>query len=213
MRRKFVAVGVLIALVALGVAIYFDKNGRAIESNAGTMGQTESAAVTPDKQSSTTLLGGELPDRSMVIESSPAPLFSDAPDSELDHHALEDFIRARPISAYRIVRVDSDALRTRIRESATTQSFEVQLLESAPFTLVAKGAKEYASEWQSGHGSWIGVVDGDEFSRASFVVGADGSVNGVIRTLKSGRIKIEPIKGTPHHIIWQWDPNYERAID
>ena len=38
-------------------------------------------------------------------------------------------------------------------------------------------------------------------------------MNGVIRTLKFGRIKIEPIKGTPHHIIWQWDPNYERAIE
>lgn len=153
------------------------------------------------------------PDRTFLSTQAKAAIFADVSDSELDHEGLEEFISARPIGAYRIVHVDGDALRTLIRDSGQTGSFEVQLLDGDPMSLVSEYAEEHSSGWQSGFASWIGQVEGDETSRASFNVRPDGMVDGVVRTLATGRIKIEPIQDTQIHIIWQWAPDFKRNLD
>ncbi len=216
MRKQLVPSLVLAILVAAGIGYYATRDTQESRHDSNVpLGDTDlsssdeqSTGINSEQDKSTSL-----PDRTLYLEDSVAPLFFDVPESELDHQVLAGFLAARPIGAYRIVRVDSDALRTRIRESADSPEFEIRLLDAEPMPLIAEGSVEHSAGWQSGIGSWIGSVAGDETSRASFVVAPDGTVNGVVRTLKTGRIKIEPIKGTPHHIVWQWDPSFERDLD
>lgn len=151
--------------------------------------------------------------RTVISSTFENPIFSDVDGSQLDHQVVGDFVSKRSIGAYRIVTVNSDVLRSRIREAGSGDSFSIQLLDSNPVKLLAKGSNESSSGWSSGIGSWIGVVEGDEFSRASLMVAPDGTVNGVVRTVEAGRVKIESIKGTPHHLIWQLAPDFSKKLD
>lgn len=152
-------------------------------------------------------------DSSTSLLTNVTPLLTDVPESQLDHQILESFLRVRPIGAYRIVRIDSDSLRTIIRQSADVPGFDIQLLDSDPTKLITHSAIEHSSGWQTGLANWSGIADGGKAGRSSFVIAPDATVSGVFYTLQHGRIKIEPIPGTPHHIVWQWDPGYTKKID
>ena len=137
----------------------------------------------------------------------------DAPDDQVEHADLESFIQQRPLDAYRIVTVDSDALRTVIRDVGQHPGFQLRLLSPSPVTLIAKSAEEHSDGWQSGLATWMGTVAGDDSSSATFVVSPDGSVNGKINSRESGRIAIEPIPNTPYHIVWRLQQGFEQIID
>ena len=149
-----------------------------------------------------------------LIDTTPSSdrVFNDVPESSLDHAAIEDFLLKRPLAAYRIVSVNGDLLRERVRNIDAGQSFELVLLGSEPHAFVSVGAKEHSDGWQAGFSTWVGRIESDETSRISFVVSPDGSINGVLQSAEYGRIKIEPVEGTPHHIIWQAGP-FKRRID
>jgi len=149
-------------------------------------------------------------------ENTPYPtlpkIFVDANELQLNHQVIDSFTSRRPMSKYRVVTVDSDLLRTLIRES-TDEGFEIRLFDDGFIKLVTRGARESSSGWDTGIGTWVGGVADDEMSSASFIVGPDGSVNGVVHTAELGRIKIEPIKGTSHHLIWRFDSSVSTNID
>ena len=99
----------------------------------------------------------DAPERTTVRVGEPTPIFTDVPDAQIDHAAMEDFISKRPIGAYRIVTVNSDALRSVIRQSEVQPTFDLVLLDAIPITLVAKEATEYSSGWQTGQATWLGA--------------------------------------------------------
>lgn len=211
MLKKSAIVTTLIGSAALGVAAWI-ATGR-FESSSDSYPQrgaqpppvTDAVAPRSSQQ--------VVAERQMIFTtSSPDRVFTDVPDASLDHAVIEDFLLRRPLAAYRIVSVNSDLLRERVRNIDTDQTIELALLGSEPQAFVSVGAKEHSEGWQTGFSTWVGQIESDETSRISFVVSPDGSVNGVLQSAESGRIKIEPIKGTPHHIIWQAGP-IKRRID
>lgn len=143
-------------------------------------------------------------ERSVLVPDDSDVIFEDVPESEIDHLLLEEYLKIRPSEVFRVVKVDADLLRTRIRESADRPLMTIQLFGKEPVILTSSYAAEHSEGWKSGIGMWRGSVVGDELSRASFVVGADGSVNGEVMSVESGRVKIEVLKGTAHHIIWKF---------
>lgn len=152
--------------------------------------------------------------RKIVVSSSDKDaILVDVPDDQIDHADLEEFIEKRPMDAYRIVHVNSDALRTVVRRVNQQPSFELQLLNTSPVTLVAEDAEEHSSGWQSGLATWRGTVAGADYSYAMFIVSPDGSVNGKVRSRDFGRIAIEPIPNTPYHIVWQLQDGFSQKID
>lgn len=153
-----------------------------------------------------------MPERTMVELSGSASIFTDVPNSQIDHGSIEGFLAKRHIGAYRIVSVNSDALREQIRRENDDQDFEIPLFESPPLSFVASASEEHSSGWQTGLASWLGQVKGDEESGVSFLIAPDGTINGVIRSKATGRVKIEPVKGTLHHVIWSLAPGLERKI-
>lgn len=181
------------------------------KSNASSLPAPSSSAGSDDASIAGTVW--TLPGRSLAAESNTSVLFEDVPEIQLDHANLEPFLEKRRIAAYRIVSVNSDVLRSIIRQSGEQPAFQVALLDGPPLTLISIGAIEHSAGWQTGIGTWSGRVEGDETSRASFVIGADGSVNGVVRSRSSGRVKIEPVKNTPHHAIWRFGGDVNRKID
>jgi len=156
---------------------------------------------------------GDRPPRLLVENEGSDQLFADMSDSQLSLPEVEAFLAKRHIHAYRIVSANSEQLRSTIREYPAVVSFDIQLLGSELVTLVASAATEHNEGWQSGYATWIGGVDGDEASSATLFVAPDGSVNGQVRTINDGRVKIENIPGTSAHLIWQRTPGYGKAPD
>lgn len=155
----------------------------------------------------------QVQDRSVFPNDSQTQLFSDVPDSQIDYKALEGFFNARHIGAYRIVNVNTDLFRGIIRQADGPANLSLKLLSSDPVKLTVKAAEEYSSGWKAGLANWRGHIADDPTSQAYFVCAADGSLNGVVTSLELGRIKIEPINGTPYHIIWKASGDSETKID
>lgn len=153
------------------------------------------------------------PDRILIELSASDELFADTDPTGISSSDLDSFLSARYMDIYRIVRANADELRERIRNVAREPSFEVHVFEETPIVLVAIQAEEYHSGWRSGHAYWFGSVQGHEASRVQLSVFADGTINGVIRSPAFSRIKIEPIKGTPYHVIWRSARGFVGPID
>ena len=117
------------------------------------------------------------------------------------------------IGRYRIVRINSDTIRARIRQVENDPSFDIQLFDDEPITLTARTAVEYHEGLYTGIARWSGFREGDARSIASFQVAPDGTVRGNVHTLETGRIAITPIENTQHHMIWQWAENFSRKMD
>ncbi len=156
---------------------------------------------------------GDLPPRLFVEFEGSDQLFADMSDSQLSRPEVQAFLAERHILAYRIVSANSDQLRSNIRDFPAVMSFDIRLLDSEPITLVTSAATEHNEGWQSGYATWIGGVDGDEASSATLFVAPDGSVNGQVRTIANGRVKIENIPGTAAHLIWQRAPGFGKTPD
>ena len=140
-------------------------------------------------------------------------ILTDVADRDIDHKAIEGFLSARPIGAYRIVSINSDLLRAKTRQAGGDGAFEIVLFAPEPLPLVPIEAEDHQTGWRTGLASWRGQIDGLEGSKASFVISPDGTVNGVIRSPELGRVKIEPIEGSIHHIIWLANSDIRRKID
>lgn len=217
MRTTRIALIALLAVGAVGVVVFLTDDSvnqplsqvDALPSPINSNSDRTSAAP----QTNSVPVERPTPDRLIVSGNESQSIFADVLDEQIDHASIENFLAARPIGAYRIVTVNSDGLRDLIRQSSGESSFTVRLINEEPITLVPKDAKEHSSGWKSGLGTWRGKVAGDEMSRASFVISPDGTVDGVVRTVESGRIKIEPIDGTNLHIVWQLSADFKREMD
>ena len=189
----------LVFVVLGAVGLYLFASDDSVERGHGNLPDID--AKTP--------AGGELsdlPPRLFVEIEDTDQLFADMTDSQFSQPEVQAFLADRLILEYRIVSVNSDQLRSNIREFPAVTSFDVRLLDSEPITLVTSAATEHSEGWQSGYATWVGGVDGDEASSATLFVAPDGSVNGQVRTIKHGRVKIENIPGTSAHLIWKRVP-------
>jgi hypothetical protein len=201
---------VVVILVALSVFLYYSNadNGESLDASHFYQPLPERVivAVAPNDEQQ-----NSEHDQNTETRTPPA-LFTDAKELELDHEVIANFTSTKPMTEFRIVTVDTDSFRTFIREP-TTGVIEIKLLDDDYVKLVTQGARESHSGWSTGFGMWIGKIEGVEESSASFQVNPDGSMDGRVLSARLGRIKIEPIKGTPHHLIWRFDPSITVNID
>lgn len=140
-------------------------------------------------------------------------IFWDVPADEIDHASLEQYLLDRPIEWYRIIDVNTDLLRTYIRTQDQTPGLQINLVGDHPTTVVVRRAEEHHEGWRAGNASWQGRLADDPASNVSLFVQPDGSLTGVVNSGRTGRIKIESIPGTAHHILWKMLPNVEVEID
>jgi len=156
-------------------------------------------------------------ERSYVSDNS-AGIFSDVPDSEIDHQAVGALLERAPVAAYAVVRVNGDLLRTYIRDPRQHPSIRFEAFGLEPMMLVTdtRFSEEHNSGWQLGLASWVGKIEGDEASSASFVISYDSTVTGYIRAYRDSkvhRIKIDQIKGTNQQLMWYVDPDHRSPRD
>ena len=153
---------------------------------------------------------------SPASESQPFIQFVD--DSEIPADELETFLKKRPVADYRVARINADALRRMLRNAfppasdSIAHTISLSLVDGTLVEVILKDGGESHSGWQSGFASFLGAVEGDQYSTVQCVISPDGSVNLVIRTAGQ-RYKLEKTSILPYHVYWSWDPEFSRTID
>lgn len=188
-------------------------------SNSGSMSESEaensSDAVGNDSESTSKVGESDInrPEQIVLPVSGSTQFFSDVEEDDIDAVAVSRMLEKRRISAYRVVQVDSDAIRAQLRQGEIQNGIDFRLLDDIPVTFVPRQAADHTDGWKTGLGMARGQIRGDPESYAQFVIGADGAMNGVFRSVEFGRIKIERIPDTPHHMIWKLGPGLDMKID
>ncbi len=151
-------------------------------------------------------------------DSSASEVVKFLPDDAIPQDILRDFIDARHIGGYRVVQIDTDALRAIIRdahESASSSAKPVisfPLVDGSTVSIELIAAEEHYDGWQSGIGTFIGRVVGDEYSSVQCVLGPDGSVHLTIRT-SGERHAIRKTSLLPYHVYWTLGQGFNKKID
>jgi len=144
-------------------------------------------------------------------------LLSDVPDSELNHVALGAFFERAPVAAFRVVNINSDLLRTYIRQPDQYPSLTMHLFNDEPVTFVMEPdrSREHYSGQLSGHAVWTSKIIRTDptLPNATFFLSPDGTINGhaLIRNSDGGinqRIKVQLLEGTDSHILWSYPADY-----
>ena len=140
------------------------------------------------------------------------------PDDSIPQDVLRAFVDARPIGEYRVVEIDTDALREMIREareaasSSTKLTISFPLVDESMISLELNAAGEHYDGWQAGIGTFIGTVAGLEYSSVTCVLGPDGSVNLTIR-VPGERYAIRKTSLLPYHVYWTLKQGFRKRID
>jgi hypothetical protein len=140
------------------------------------------------------------------------------PDSVLPKGVLSEFLEARRVADYRVVEVDSDALRQLIREAWTTSTdkkfhvISLPLVDQSTTSIELRGGGADPGGWQSGFASFFGNIAEDETSTVQCVIAPDASVNLTIRTVGK-RYKLEKTSMLPFHIYWVRSDGFSRRVD
>lgn len=140
------------------------------------------------------------------------------PDDVLPQRVLSDLLVARHVGDYRVVEVDTDALRQLIRDASASPtetdppSISLPLVDQSPISIELNDANESHQGWQTGIASFHGQVAGDEMSTVICMIAPDGSMNLVIRTA-GRRYKLEKSPLLPYHIYWVRGEGFSRKID
>ena len=146
------------------------------------------------------------------------PFIQFVDDSEIPGDELETFLKKRPIGNYRVVRIDTDALRQMLRDTfpsqddSKTHKISLTLVDGTSVEVVLKGGGESHSGWQTGFATFLGSVTGDEYSTVQCVISPDGSADLVIRTAGQ-RYKLEKTAVLPFHVYWSLDREFRKKID
>ncbi len=154
--------------------------------------------------------------KSLASESQAFIQFVD--DGELPGDELETFLEKRPVGDYRVVRIDTDALRQMLRNAfppaidTKGPTISLSLVDGSLVEVLLKGGGESHSGWQTGFASFLGTVVGDQYSTVQCVMSPDGSADLVIRNAGQ-RYKLEKTSILPYHVYWSWDPEFSRKID
>ena len=130
-------------------------------------------------------------------------------DDMMDPAVIDAFLSERPISRYRIVKVNSDLLRSRIRRANQVDRFHVRLftdvdLEVQPVGLDVTGHTE---GYASGFDTWSGKIVGEERSSILIIARPDGGVRGIFKT-PSGLFHIFPSDYGDYHFVLEVDPEF-----
>ena len=140
------------------------------------------------------------------------------PDDAIPHDVLRAFVDARHIGEYRVVEIDTDALRLKIREAHESISASAKptirfpLVDESVVSIELRTSDEHYDGWQSGMATFIGRVAADEYSSAQCVIGPDGSVS--LKILVMGkRHAIQKTSLLPYHIYWTLGEGFEKKID
>jgi len=139
-------------------------------------------------------------------------------DDLLPEDVLDSFLKARHIGDYRVVEIDTDALRQMLREAyppsddSDSPTISLPLIDGALVKIELGGGDESHSGWQVGFASFLGRVAGDEYSSVQCVISPDGSANLTIRT--AGKCyKLEKTSVLPYHVYWSLGEDFNRQID
>ena len=139
-------------------------------------------------------------------------------DDSLPKDVLDSFLQARHIGDYRVVEIDTDALRQMLREAyppsdgSDLPTISLPLVDRALVKIVLRGGGESHSGWQSGIASFLGRVAGDEYSSVQCVISPDRSANLTIRTAGK-RYKLEKTSVLPYHVYWSLGEGFSQQID
>ena len=130
-------------------------------------------------------------------------------DDMMDPAVIDAFLSDRPISRYRIVKVNSDLLRNRIRGNDQIDRFHVRLFSDVDLEVQPVGldVKEYTEGYASGFGTWSGKVVGEERSSILIIARPDGGVRGIFKT-PGGLFHIFPSDYGDYHFVLEVDPEF-----
>ena len=142
-----------------------------------------------------------------------ALVFADVVDYLYYQEAIQKFTEFHPVGEFRIVEFNSNQFRELIRNANGAAGFELRLLDDGPIRVVAEAAGESHSGWQSGFASWIGRVGNEKLSSVQFLASPDGTIDGLIFSPSTGRIKIDAVPDTPYHIIWGLEEGIRQRLD
>lgn len=223
MRNRPIWITSFVAVVAVLAAAFWLMGDRQRINHPDSSGvYSDTNGVVKEKEQQLDKPNDYAVEQPLRVQSSPSSIspnsvdpeiFWDVAPEEIDRPSLEEFLLSRHIEWYRIVNVNTDVLRAYIRNHDQTPEFQITLIGDHAETVVVRKAEEHYEGWRAGHASWQGQLADDPASNVSFFVQPDGSLNGVINSGRTGRIKIESIAGTPHHILWNMQPNVEVEID
>jgi hypothetical protein len=130
--------------------------------------------------------------------------FADVDEAELDRGVLARFLDSKPVERYRIVKIDSDAFRSVIRDSSSGQITEIELFSDEIIGVKSIQREEHASGWQTGMANWIGKIVGQETSSVQMLLIPGGGVRATFVT-STGYYRIEQPEYMPYHVLWQMD--------
>ena len=153
-----------------------------------------------------------------IADSSSSSVVKFLPDDALPQEVLSAFLEARHVGDYRVVEVDTDALRQMIREAyppstvAGLPRISLPLIDMSLVEIGLRGGGEEHAGWQTGIATFLGRVTEDEYSSVTCVVAPDGSVNLTIRTAGK-RYKLEKTSLLPYHVYWSLGEGFSRKID
>ena len=131
---------------------------------------------------------------------------------------LRAFITERNVQDFRVVTIDSDALRTMIRDAhesianSSTPTISLPLLDGSIVFIELLQADEHFESWKSGMDTFIGRIEGIEYASVTAVLAPDGSLD-LTMTISPERYKIEKTTLLPYHVYWAMAPRLEQRID
>lgn len=138
-------------------------------------------------------------------------IFSEVDEAILEKSILKEFLDNHAVERYRVVEVNSDILRSKIRDEFDNE-IVLNLFEDFEIVSVPLQRIENTSGPRVGLASWIGRVKGDDLSAVYLTIDIDGTVRGVIRG-PFGIYKIDPSGQPNSQIIWQKDPSVRAPVD
>lgn len=131
-----------------------------------------------------------------------ADIMPDADPSEIEGVAWRALVDKLPASVYRVVTLNISTWRKKIDELEQTGSTEMRFFDDTRFRVVANERTGYPQ------------IEGDEFSSVSLhYFGGIAGLSGGVRSMKTGAIRVTPIKKTGLYILWLMHPDFRKKID
>lgn len=139
-------------------------------------------------------------------------------DDVLPEDMLESFLDARHVGDYRVVEIDTDALRAFLRDAypqadaSELPTISLPLVDGTYVEVLLRDGGEHYFGWRAGFASFYGSISGDEYSTVQCTVSPDGSASLTIRTA-GRRYKLDKTPVLPYHVYWLLGEGFYQQID
>jgi hypothetical protein len=167
-----------------------DKNSHGIDENAEPALSLTNAVENPDHE---------------------PELFHDVDEAMLDKAILQKFLQERPVHRYRVVTIDSDSIRSIIRDEYN-DLLPLNLFDDTKLVSYASSKEDWLTGVRTCISRWSGGIIGEEYGSVVLVIDANGMIEGTIRT-SDGYYRITRAGRSPYQFIWQIVPGYTETID